>query len=117
MGNNCSLDQVELEVLCYEFSDEVLEDEAATGSGKVVGNITLYYCTALYLSPSALSSREINMNSGSSNPNLADCPSCVSTNCLASCPQDMNGDKCPLFGGKADMTIELRSENFTGVQR
>jgi hypothetical protein len=51
MGNNCSLDQVEFEVFCYEFSDDVLEDEAATGGGKVVGNITLYYCTALYLCP------------------------------------------------------------------
>jgi len=50
MGNNCSLDQVELEVLCYEFSNEALEI-AATGGGKVVGNITLYYCTALYLCP------------------------------------------------------------------
>src|SRR5262249_56017459 len=65
MGNNCSLDQVELEVLCYEFSDEVLEDEAATGGGKFSRP-----ARRCIFAP-ALSSREIDINSGASNPNLA----------------------------------------------
>ena len=46
MGKDCALDQGDLEILCYEFSDEVLEFEAAPRHEKGIGNITLYYCTA-----------------------------------------------------------------------
>jgi len=38
-------------MLCYEFSDKALEIEAANGREKRTGNITLYYCTALYFCP------------------------------------------------------------------
>ena len=51
MGIDCALDQADVEILCYEFSDEVLEFEAALGREKGLGNITLWYCTALYFCP------------------------------------------------------------------
>ena len=47
MKNNCAIDQTELETLSGEFADEALEIAALAG-GENVGNITLYYCTALY---------------------------------------------------------------------
>ena len=50
MENNRAIDQTKLENLSYEFSDEALEI-AARGGKKVAGNITLYYCTALYFCP------------------------------------------------------------------
>jgi hypothetical protein len=43
-------DQAENEILAYEVSDEALETEAGIGR-KMVGNYTLYYCTALSLCP------------------------------------------------------------------
>jgi hypothetical protein len=50
MENSCATDQIELAKLGYEFPDEALEIAAGTG-GEKVGNITLYYCTALYFCP------------------------------------------------------------------
>ena len=50
MKNSCAIDQRELEMLSYELADEALEI-AAIADGKQVGNITLYYCTALYFCP------------------------------------------------------------------
>ena len=49
------VDQIELEILGYDFADEALE-LAATASTDKAGNITLYYyyCTALYFSPRPL---------------------------------------------------------------
>ena len=46
------VDQIELEILGYDFADEALE-LAATASTDKAGNITLYYyyCTALYFCP------------------------------------------------------------------
>ena len=50
MKNNCAIDQAELETLSGEFADEAFEIAALAGSENV-GNITLYYCTALYFCP------------------------------------------------------------------
>ena len=46
------VDQIELEILGYDFADEALELAATASTGKA-GNIRLYYyyCTALYFVP------------------------------------------------------------------
>jgi hypothetical protein len=53
MGKDCALDQVELEVLCHEFSDEALEIQAVPERDQPMRNTTLYYyyCTAVFFCP------------------------------------------------------------------
>ena len=53
MGKDCALDQVELEMLCIEFSDEALEIQAAPERDQPMRNTTLYYnyCTAVFFCP------------------------------------------------------------------
>ena len=50
MGKDCALDQVELEMLCREFSDEALEFQADPKRDQPMRNTTLYYmyCTAVF---------------------------------------------------------------------
>ena len=52
MGKDCALDQAELEMLCHEFSDEVLEMQVAEADYRM-RNTTLYYmyCTAVFFCP------------------------------------------------------------------
>ena len=53
MGKDCALDQVELEMLCREFSDEALEIQADPKRDQPMRNTTLYYmyCTAVFFCP------------------------------------------------------------------
>jgi hypothetical protein len=53
MGKDCALGQVELEILCHEFSDEALEIQAAPEDDQLMRNTTLYYnyCTAVFFCP------------------------------------------------------------------
>jgi hypothetical protein len=53
LGKDCALDQVELEVLCHEFSDEALEIQAVPERDQPMRNTTLYYyyCTAVFFCP------------------------------------------------------------------
>jgi hypothetical protein len=53
MGKDCALDQVELELLCHEFSDEALEIQATSKGDQPMRNTTLYYmyCTAVFFCP------------------------------------------------------------------
>ena len=50
MGKDCALGQVELEILCHEFSDEALEIQAVPEGDQPMRNTTLYYnyCTAVF---------------------------------------------------------------------
>jgi hypothetical protein len=53
LGKDCALDQVKLEVLCHEFSDEALEIQAVPERDQPMRNTTLYYyyCTAVFFCP------------------------------------------------------------------
>ena len=53
MGKDCALDQVDLEMLCREFSDEALEIQAALKRDQPMRNTTLnyMYCTAVFFCP------------------------------------------------------------------
>src|SRR5262245_20789743 len=53
MAKDCALDQVELEMLCHEFSDEALEIQADPKRDQPMRNTTLYYmhCTAVFFCP------------------------------------------------------------------
>jgi hypothetical protein len=51
MGNVSAFEQIDCEILFCEFSDEALEVQANKPRETTIGNITLYYCTALYFCP------------------------------------------------------------------
>jgi hypothetical protein len=50
MGKDCALDQVELEMLCREFSDEALEIQADPKRNQPMRNTNMY-CTAVFFCP------------------------------------------------------------------
>jgi hypothetical protein len=49
MGTDCAFKK--LSMLYCEFSGEALEIQAVGVRENPIGNITLYYCTALYFCP------------------------------------------------------------------
>ena len=49
MAKDCTLSEADHEMLYCEISDEALEIQARRETA--TGNITLYYCTALYFCP------------------------------------------------------------------